>query len=232
MSSHSAFGFAVQRAQSLHEQTYQALRSAIVSGKFTVGERLVEAQLAQALNVSRTPIREALRQLQRENLVTPDTTGTLRVSELSIEDAVHLYDCRLALEQASVIQACDRASDADLAKIEQIVQAAEERFQDRTASLDHFQLLHLDYQFHRSIAESSKNPWLIDLLDQVFDKMVLLRQRTTAHNPNVLEVRSEHRRIYQAIAKRDRKAAIKAIQSHLNASKARVVEEIQQLEQR
>jgi DNA-binding GntR family transcriptional regulator len=68
---------AIRRTQSLHEQTYQALRTAILSGELVAGERLIETQLADMLNVSRTPVREALCELQRENLAKQTGIPTL-----------------------------------------------------------------------------------------------------------------------------------------------------------
>lgn len=221
----------LQRGQSLHEQTYQALRTAILSGELAAGDRLIETQLAESLQVSRTPVREAIRQLQRENLVTSDANGALRVALLSVADAIHLYDCRIALEQVSVAEACQQASSAHLKKIEQVVKQAEKKGGQPSHPLTHFQFLHMDYAFHRLLAEGSGNPWLVSLLDQVFDQMALLRIRTLQHNPGVLEIRGEHRRIYEAIAARDVAAAIQTIRGHLTASKERVVKEVQQLEQ-
>ncbi|UBF28034.1 GntR family transcriptional regulator [Kovacikia minuta CCNUW1] len=220
------------RAPSLHEQTYKALRIAILSGELVAGARLVETQLAEMFQVSRTPVREAIRQLQRENLVRADEQGTLRVALLSIADAVHLYDCRIALEQLSVSEACAKVTDAQLEQLKLVVQQAEKTSDQQSHSLTPYQLLHMDYQFHRLLAESSDNPWLVSLLDQVFDKMALLRLRTLQHNPRVLEICSEHQQIYQAISDRNSKTAIKAIKSHLIASKKRVIREIQQLDQR
>ncbi|MCY7275216.1 MAG: GntR family transcriptional regulator, partial [Phormidesmis sp. CAN_BIN44] len=74
---------AIERSLPLQEQTYQALRVAILSGELAPGERLIETQLAQRLQVSRTPIREAIRQLQHSNLATIDASGTLRVATFS-----------------------------------------------------------------------------------------------------------------------------------------------------
>jgi DNA-binding FadR family transcriptional regulator len=67
------------------------------------------------------------------------------------------------------------------------------------------------------------------LLDQIFDAMALLRIQTLKQNPLVLEVRLEHRQIYEAIAQKDAATAIAAMQLHLLASKARVVKELQNL---
>ncbi|MCU0552945.1 MAG: GntR family transcriptional regulator [Leptolyngbya sp. Prado105] len=223
-------GQSLQRAQLLHEQTYQMLRTAILSGELAAGSRLIETQLAEQLQVSRTPIREALRLLQRDHLVTTDAQGAMRVALLSIEDAIQLYDCRIALEQLSVSAACRMATPEQLEQIEVTLQQAEKAISHPSHSLTPYQLLHLDYEFHRLLAESSSNTWLVQILDQVFDKMALLRLRTIEHNPNVLEIRGEHRRILEAIRHRDALAAMQSIQYHLISSKDRVVEEIQALE--
>ncbi|TAE03629.1 MAG: FCD domain-containing protein, partial [Oscillatoriales cyanobacterium] len=66
---------------------------------------------------------------------------------------------------------------------------------------------------------------------QVFDKMILVRLRTMEYNPGVLEIRSEHRRIYQAVSEQNAAAAGEAMKEHLIASKARVIKEIQEIEQ-
>lgn len=221
----------LQRSQSLHEQTYQALRTVILSGELAAGERLVETQLAEVFNVSRTPIREAIRQLQRENLVASDPNGALRVAQLSVSDAIHLYDCRIALEQISVTEACEHATQSHLEALEQVIHQAEKQLNQPSHQLTNFQLLHMDHQFHRLVAESSGNPWLMNLLDQVFDKMALLRIRTLQHNPRVLEICHEHQKIFVAIANRNPQAAIASIQDHLIASKSRVVREVEMLDQ-
>jgi DNA-binding GntR family transcriptional regulator len=218
------------RPQSLHEQTYQALRMAILSGELGSGHRLVETQLAKALQVSRTPIREALKQLHRERLVMADANGGLRVTQLTVEDAIHLYDCRISLEQLSVTEACRNIDLSQLSRLELVVAQAESMGDKPSHQLTNCQLLHIDHQFHRLLAEFSNNPWLVSLLDQVFAQMELLRMRTMQQNPKVLEIRQEHRRIYEAVAAKDTEQAVGAIVEHLSASKKRVIQEIQQFD--
>jgi DNA-binding GntR family transcriptional regulator len=219
----------IQRSKSLHEQTYQALRTSILSGDLAPGERLVETQLAQRLQVSRTPIREAIRQLQKDGLVTLDGLGGLQVTTISAIDAAQLYDCRIALETLSVTGACLQMTDEQMQQLAANVQQAEQIMQNPPAELNVMELLDLDYGFHRLIAESSGNRWLVTLLDQVFDKMMLLRMQTTRHNLGVLEIRIEHGQIYQAITQRQTEAALTALQEHLLASKDRVVGELERM---
>ena len=220
----------LQRNQSLQEQAYQALRAAILSGELTPGQRLVETRLAKMLQVSRTPIREALRLLENEDLVTIDPNNVLRVATFSVTDAVQLYDCRIALEQLSVAGACQNATKAQLKDLNLMVVQAEKLVLGEPSQLTNFQLLDLDYRFHRLLAESSGNLWLRSLLDQVFDKMTLFRIQTLQHNRSVLEIRTEHYRIYEAVQERDSEAAMQAIKDHLVAAKARVAREMQKLQ--
>jgi DNA-binding GntR family transcriptional regulator len=217
----------IQRSQPLQVQAYQALRHAILSGELSSDERLIETQLAAKLQVSRTPIREALRLLQHENLVTLDSNGGLYVVNLSQEDAEQLYDCRIALEQQSTMEACKNATDEQLRRLDLILVQSKKLLESKPTQLTTFQMLNLDYQFHRSLAQSSGNPWLASLLDQVFDKMQLLRIQTIKHNPKVLEICIEHRKIYDAVVARNPETAVRSIREHLLASKDRVIQEIQ-----
>ncbi len=231
----------IRRGKSLYEQVYQALRSAILTGQLAPGDRLVETQLAEWLQVSRTPLREALRQLQQEGLATADVSGGLRVTTITAADAAELYDCRLALECLAVAGACANATPEQLQRIEACVLQADvleaQPPEPRTVAsspspstpgqISPQQLLDVDYQFHHLIAESSSNRRLISLLDGLFDAMALLRIQTLKQNPDVLDIRLEHRQIYQAIATRNSEVAITAIKSHLSASKARVIQEIE-----
>jgi DNA-binding GntR family transcriptional regulator len=210
----------------LHEQTYNVLRDNILAGTLTAGDRIVESQLADQLQVSRTPIREAIRQLQQEGLLVTDQFGWLRIATVSLTEAHHLYDCRLALETLAVEGACENASEPQLKEIQNLIKQAEKLAKLEISKANSTLQLETDYQFHRTIAQSSGNNCLTSLLDQVFSKMALLRLQTTLRNPRVLEICTEHRKIYEAIAQRDLKLAKQEMQSHLKASKLRVIKEL------
>ncbi len=218
----------IRRSKSLYEQVYDALRAAILTGDLQAGERLVETQLAAWLQVSRTPLREALRQLQQEGLVTADVNGGLRVTTLTPVEAIELYDCRLALEGLAAAGACINATPEQLQQIESYVLEAESVGQQKSQVMSCQQLLELDYQFHRLIAESSGNRRLVSLLDTLFNAMALLRIQTLKRNPKVLDIQREHRQIYQAILTGNPEVAKDAMSRHLLSSKARVVMEIEE----
>jgi DNA-binding GntR family transcriptional regulator len=222
---------AIQRSLSLRQQVYQALKQIILKGDLASGERIVETKLAKQLQVSRTPIREAISQLKREKLIESKPNGGFRVTTLSVQDAIQLYDCRIALEQLSVAGACEQITAKQLKQLEKYVLLAEKLVESQSNTSDTLKLLEVDYQFHHLIAESSGNQWLLTLLEQVFDKMALLRVQTTKHNPQVLEIRLEHRQVYEAIALKNLDLAQKTIKEHLIASKARVACELKIINQ-
>jgi DNA-binding GntR family transcriptional regulator len=218
---------AIQRSQSLRQQVYQALKQIILQGDLASGERIVETKLAEQLQVSRTPIREAIGQLKQEKLIVSKPNGGFKVATLSARDAIQLYDCRIALEQLSVGSACENITSKQLEQLEQCILLAEKSVQSKSDNSNTLKLLEIDYQFHHLITESSGNKWLLTLLEQVFDKMALLRVQTTKHNPQVLEISLEHKQVYDAIASRDINLAQETITKHLIASKARVVRELE-----
>lgn len=232
---------------SLYQQTYHTLRKDILGGALSSGDRLVEQRLAQRLEVSRTPVREALRQLQREGLIQSDQRGGLRVTTISIADAIQLYDCRIGLEQIAAVGACENATVQQLEGLRHCLSQAQ-AFAESTPSASNPSAspaisqpaqqsasqvgepehrLTVDQQFHHLLAESSGNPWLVNLLEQVFSKMALLRLTTTYRNPKVLRIWTEHEEIVAAIEQRNPQAAAAAVHRHLVASKARVVQELQ-----
>jgi DNA-binding GntR family transcriptional regulator len=217
----------IQRNQPLKEQAYGVLRKAILSGELSPGQRLVEAQIAKKFQVSRTPIREAMQRLQQEGLIVPNSENVLRIATFSAEDATQLYECRIALERVSVTAACHHAKPAQMQKLQRIVQQAEKLADGKPSTLLNFQLLDVDYQFHRLLAEMSGNLWLRSMLERLFDKMMLLRIQTIQQNREVLEIRVEHRSIYEAVAQRNPDAAAEAAIAHLIAARTRVVQELQ-----
>lgn len=212
-----------QRSKPLYEQTYLALRSAILTGEIAVNERLIESQLAQRFQVSRTPVREAIRRLQQENLLASDGDGALHITKLSLHDAIKLYDCRIALEQLSVVGTCENATAEKLKSIEQTLIQAESLAQQGHKQLQD-KLLDFNFDFHRLIAESSDNPWLVPLLDHLSSHTRLLRTQTLQTEPDITNIHTEHRQVYEAIARRDASAAIEYITHHLAASQQRIIE--------
>ena len=219
-------------SQTLHERVYISLRDSILSGQFRQGDRLTESKLAKQLQASRTPVREAIRRLQQEKLLTSDATDGVTIVEISLDSAIHLYDCRIALEQLAVTGACLLITSAQLKSLEQNLLASEtlkEQIDSYETSISDearydLKQLALNYEFHRLIAESSQNPWLISLLDQLSNQIKLLRFQILQIPIDVEIIHAEHWQLFNAIQNRDIETAKQSIKKHLELSKERVIQ--------
>ena len=219
--------FAPQRAKTLHDQTYADLRAAILFGKIRAGDRLVETQLAEQFQVSRTPIRAAVHQLRQTGLLTLHSDGGIYVKKLTLHDAIKIYDCRIALEQLAVAGSCHHATKHQLELIEQTLIESEAIARQGEADAHSVQLLDLNIQFHRLIAQSSDNLWLVPLLEQLSNQATLSRVQTLKVDSDVVDVHYEHRQIYEAIARRDADVAVQRLTDHLRSSQKRIAERFQ-----
>jgi DNA-binding GntR family transcriptional regulator len=146
----------------LRERTLQSLRSAITSGQYRPGDHLGEAELATSLGVSRGTLRQALRHLQQEGLVTAGNRGTIRVSSFSTDEIRELFRVRAALEGLAAIQvisSADRGAAVDSLRtaLERLVEAGA----DFTARVD------ADLGFHLLLCQLSKNSVLVDTWRQL-----------------------------------------------------------------
>ena len=132
----------IEVPRSMSDQVYQILRESIMANEFKPGDRLVELQLSELLETSRTPIREAIRRLEHDGLVERLPQGGVRVKPVTIESVRQVYGLRGVLESYAVRQACDRINEDDLAALELIRQQAlelmnnnsMERFEKRAGS--------------------------------------------------------------------------------------------------
>lgn len=200
------------RRQSGSEAVYNVLREQIISGQLAPGDRLPELELAATLDVSRTPIREALRLLLGEQLVQQRPTGGFRVAPLDPEDVRGIYDVRALLEGQLARDACTRLTDADLARLdEQIARMSLLRDHDD-------EVVKIGREFHGVIERAGGNRWCLLLLQQIrghVDRYRRLSTRAPGRTDHAVE---EHRAILAALASRDPDRAEAEMRRHVQAS--------------
>ncbi|MEV6114633.1 GntR family transcriptional regulator [Streptomyces sp. NPDC052109] len=146
---------------SLAERAYRAIRDRLVMLEIRPGAPINEDQLAQSLDVGRTPVREALKRLQYERLITTYPRRGTFATEVNITDLAHISEVRQELEPLAAAQAARRATATDrsaLTALRQELASADARRPDAT------ELLHLDLQVHRAIYAATHNPYLDDTL--------------------------------------------------------------------
>jgi len=152
----------------LFDQVHGALWGMIIKGDIKPGQRLKDSEWSTKLNVSRTPVREAMRKLQQEGVLLPLASGGYQVKAVSNTDLAELYTCRAALEAMATELASQRMKAGDVAQIANAVYAADEAIE--AGQLD--EAFALNSSFHRQILELSGNSHL-NFLSETLNKMVL-----------------------------------------------------------
>jgi DNA-binding GntR family transcriptional regulator len=146
---------------SLAERAYRAIRDRLVMLEIRPGAPIHEEQLAQSLGVGRTPVREALKRLQYERLITTYPRRGTFATEVNITDLAHISEVRQELEPLAAAQAARRATATDravLTALRQELESADSGRHDATG------LMHLDLQVHRAVYAAAHNPYLEDTL--------------------------------------------------------------------
>ena len=204
--------------RSLAETAYARLRSAIDSGRFHPGDRMREAELADWLGISRTPVRDALKRLENDGLVSAAPRRGLVVTQLEQEQVSELYAVRQVLEGLAGRLAAQHASAAEIEAMRELLER-----QERTKA-DPFALARLNRLFHDVVYRASHNRFLISTLDIFEGSLALLPGTTYATPGRPKTALKEHAAIVAAIAKRDVQRAEQAALLHMrNAERLRLL---------
>ncbi|MBS0208980.1 MAG: GntR family transcriptional regulator [Planctomycetes bacterium] len=195
----------------LSAQVHRQLLAEIVGGKRTSGTVLRETTLAAELNVSRTPVREALRQLMADGLVELQTNHSAIVRSLNATQLTHVCQVREALEGMATELACRRMTDDDFAMLDDMAAACRER---KTEAAYH----RFDRELHRTIAERTDNPLLARDIGRYHDLVQLMREKIGDLGNALLNAFEEHLQILQAIRAGDAAAARQAMVDHIRLS--------------
>jgi DNA-binding GntR family transcriptional regulator len=198
-------------ARPTRERVLEKLRQAILSGRFQPGQRLVERELVEQLGVSRTPIREALRKLELEGLVTTVPYKGPVVTRPTLRDAQELYEVRAALEgQATALLArCARPEDVE--RLEQHVRAAEEAVRAGDVQA----VLAANNAFHDELAGRCGNALLESLIDNLRNRIILLRVESLSAPGRPPRSVAEHREIVDHVRAHDPEGARRAMEQHI-----------------
>jgi DNA-binding GntR family transcriptional regulator len=195
----------------LSDEVVDALRDAIMMGRFESGQRLIEHELATQLAVSRGPVREALSRLSQEGLVVVDRHRGASVATLSSEQADQIYSLRTVLEELAVEWLCQLATSADFDRMEQVLS----RYHDLPRPLTPQAVAALDVEFHDAIFRASHHEPLCRAWEGLRSQLYLyLAQLGVMDGEFTTEWLDRHRRLLRVLRTRKSTAAVKAIGAH------------------
>jgi DNA-binding GntR family transcriptional regulator len=198
-------------------KAHQILREAIATGRLKPGARVLESELAALLEMSRTPVREAIATLEAEGLVSVDGARGRIVTKLDYQSMMELYAVREVLEATAAGLAARNASEMELVALRGMIELEEQMLEDAGRLADH------NRRFHEAIYYCSHNRYILKMLEYIQTGMLLLGQVTRVGAERRETALSEHRAIVEAIEARDAGAAEAAVRHHVRqAQQARI----------
>jgi DNA-binding GntR family transcriptional regulator len=204
-------------AAPLRERVTTVLRQAILDSELKPGQRLVERELIDRLQVSRTTIRESLRELTAEGLVTVIPQRGAVVATTSQEDAADLYDARIAVEPLLVDRFVHRASEE---QVDRLRSAVVRLRQATDARLPVREILAVKDQFYVELVEGANSAVLANILISLHARVSILRATSLAQSGRPDRAVQEIEAIVEAISRRDGKTAARLCAAHVrNAAK-------------
>jgi len=209
----------VREFRPLSEEAYDVLRAAILSGRLAPGARLVEADIARQMAISRSPVREAVRKLEREGMVEYKPRRGTVVVGLSRDDVADAYQLRAHLEGYGAGLAATRATDGQLSELELLI----ERMRGCASASDLPGLVHADVEFHRSLCELSGSRRLVQVWESLNPERWTLLSGLRATELSLEQIAERHCPIVVALRARAPEQATAIIRAHILELAERVV---------
>ena len=214
--------YPIVRPSSLKESVIERLRESIVTGELELGQPLSERAIAERLNVSKTPVREALAQLRVEGLVLVYPQRGAFVFTPNGADVAEMCELRQALEAAALKLAIERNPDETERRLSEVVSRMERARCDN----DRRAYLAEDTQFHQALFSCSQNVLMMNTYGMQVGKISALRTHL-AQRPGHTDLSfAEHQNILQAVRERDTKRALETLDTHIARTRLSYTEEI------
>ncbi len=185
---------------------YRDIKQKILSGFFSSDARLREMEISKLIGMGRTPVREALKRLEDERLLTHEPRRGLVITRINRQGVTELYAMREVLEGAAAEFAARHATEAEIDNMQSILEQSEDPASDP---------VRMNLMFHEAIYGAAHNQHLIRTLQSITDTTFLLGRSTLQSSERAQKAVVEHRQILDAIRNRDPEAASKAAKYHI-----------------
>lgn len=195
-------------ARALYEEVAELLRQRIFNRELEPGSWIDELRIAEELGISRTPLREALKVLAAEGLVTMKVRRGAYVTEVSEQDLREVYHLLALLESDAAAVVATRASDAQLAELQQVHQEL------AAATGDRDRFFALNEQFHMRLLDMAGNRWRNQLVGDLRKVMKLNRHNSLFKTGRLEESMQEHQAVMNALLSRDPQASAAQMKAH------------------
>lgn len=206
------------------DKVYSILSKAIFQGDLKPGQRLVESKLAKLLKVSRTPIREAIIELQQKGLAVPSPPKGVKVAPLPTkEELTEFYDINSVLRGLAARKAASNITPQEIRKLQEIIIQSEQSLKEDFLK----NISKLNVKFHQTIEKSSNSKELVFLLDNVYRRSSERFSEILSRKRRQEKSIKEHKDILEAFMKKDAKLAESLMRKHIENGKEALLQEIE-----
>ena len=153
----------IEKSKSMREKVYDVLKEMIIEGKIAQGERIIETEYSEQFQISRTPIREALRMLELEGLVVSNAKGGVLVKKFTQEEIVEVYKIRIALEGIILEEVIQKATEDDIKIIEKILEDTKVEIENKNLE----KVFELFSKFNFVLYEIAKVPRVMGMINNI-----------------------------------------------------------------
>ena len=202
----------------LSDQIFDQLEGDILKGVYKRGDIITETQVSEKLGVSRTPVREAMRRLEQEHMIEDSSKGMIVVG-ISDRDAECIYEIRERIEGLAAREAALNASGEQINQMKETLDMQEYYI----SKGDIEKIREMDSRFHELMYKASASSVLCDTLMSLHRKVQKYRMNSVSHSDRATKSINEHRKIYEALEKRDPDAAEKATTEHVVKAKTSIL---------
>lgn len=216
----------IERKKSIREQVYEYLKEEIVSGKIKEESRIVEEEYALKLNVSRTPLREAIRMLELEGLIEGREKGGVVVPKITKKDVEEVIKIRIALETVIFEEIFEKVTEGDIKKLEKNINKVQLIIKDEKESLEVFKYFS---DFNKTLYNIADLPRVVNLINNLNLYLKKFRKISIENSSRRLSAHKDHVKMVEFIKKDRKKDIIDLNKKHLREAKEFL---IQQLEMR
>ena len=214
--------FDIQNHRPLREMVYEELKMQILTGTIIPGTRMMEVELAEEMGVSRTPIREAIRKLELEGLVTMIPRRGAEVAQITEKSLKDVLEVRRALDVLSVELACERITKEEMEELYRACQEFEKAAREKEPSV----IAQADVRLHDIIVDATRNQRLKQLVNNLSEQMYRYRfvyiQEANQYE-NLIE---EHREVYESIVERNKERAARAARLHIDNQELSILRQL------
>ncbi len=194
----------------LADEVYDQLVRAIMDREIGPDDRLVQEKLAAELDISRTPVREALLRLEKEGVLHLANSGGFRLAKISEEETLELYQARAAIEGQAARILTARQDAGELDALRDLITRTEDMKNPSTR--DYFVA---NRTIHRAFMEAAGNRFLIEMFDMIWGRAMAFHLFAAIENADIAKSLGNHIELVDVIAKGDRTAALEAFTAHI-----------------